>query len=74
MKVASFVSLSLLAGTLQAATIHTKVAILGGGVSGISASLNLTLAGIDDFVLIEARDVLGGQFLNPFFSCISRQN
>jgi hypothetical protein len=38
----------------------TKVAILGGGVSGISAALNLTAAGITDFMMIEARDVLGG--------------
>ncbi|KAI8085104.1 uncharacterized protein BX664DRAFT_300835 [Halteromyces radiatus] len=46
---------------VHAETIRTKVAILGGGVAGISASLNLTLAGIDDFVLIEAREVLGGR-------------
>ncbi|CAO3595463.1 unnamed protein product [Absidia cylindrospora] len=65
MQLLSLLSLSL--GVLatsqfvQAETIHTKVAILGGGASGISAAMNLTLAGIDDFVLVEARDVLGGR-------------
>ncbi|KAI8062333.1 uncharacterized protein B0P05DRAFT_556564, partial [Gilbertella persicaria] len=45
----------------EAKTYHTKVAILGGGVSGISAALNLTANGIDDFMMIEARDILGGR-------------
>ncbi|KAI8085106.1 uncharacterized protein BX664DRAFT_375578 [Halteromyces radiatus] len=53
---------------VQAETIHTKVAILGGGVSGISASVNLTLAGINDFVMIEARDTLGGRAQNVKFA------
>jgi polyamine oxidase len=55
---------SIAAATLcvvSAKTYHTKVAILGGGVSGISALLNLTDAGIDDFMVIEARDELGGE-------------
>ncbi|KAI9033831.1 amine oxidase [Phycomyces nitens] len=38
-----------------------KVAILGGGVSAINAARHLTDAGIDDFVIIEARDILGGR-------------
>ncbi|KAI8074452.1 hypothetical protein BC940DRAFT_288293 [Gongronella butleri] len=51
----------LLASQAAAKVIHTKVAILGGGVSGISAALNLTDNGIDDFVLIEAQNHLGGR-------------
>ena len=36
------------------------VAIVGGGFSGIGAAIALTRAGIDDFVLIEAGDGVGG--------------
>ncbi|KAI8089991.1 uncharacterized protein BX664DRAFT_281367 [Halteromyces radiatus] len=68
MKVFSFsaISLGILAASqlVDAEVIHTKVAILGGGVSGISAALNLTLNGMDDFVMVEARDVLGGRAQN----------
>jgi polyamine oxidase len=59
--IAAALSLGLLSGAVNAEIIHTKVAILGGGVSGISAALNLTLNGMHDFVLVEARDVLGGK-------------
>lgn len=52
----------------SAATHRTKVAILGGGVSGISAALKLTEEGIHDFIMIEARHELGGKtFLFLFF-------
>ncbi|KAI9307424.1 hypothetical protein BJ944DRAFT_255002 [Cunninghamella echinulata] len=68
MKVPSIlaVSVGLLASSnlISAETIRTRVAILGGGVAGISASLNLTLSGMHDFVLVEARDVLGGRAQN----------
>lgn len=46
----------------DAKTYNTKVVILGGGVSGISAALNLTANGIDDIMMVEARDALGGMF------------
>ncbi|KAI8967066.1 hypothetical protein BDF20DRAFT_917872 [Mycotypha africana] len=46
---------------VSAETYKTKIAILGGGVSGISAALNLTANGITDFMMIEARDILGGR-------------
>jgi polyamine oxidase len=60
-------SAALIATTTDAKVYHTKVAILGGGVAGISASLNLTAAGVTDFLLIEARDILGGRAQNvPF--------
>ncbi|KAI7878596.1 amine oxidase [Lichtheimia hyalospora FSU 10163] len=52
----------------SAETIRTKVAILGGGVAGISAARNLTANGIDDFVIVEARDILGGRAQNAPFA------
>ncbi|KAI8075250.1 hypothetical protein BC940DRAFT_230456 [Gongronella butleri] len=54
-------SAGLLATNTFAEIIHTKVAILGGGVSGISAALNLTQNGVNDFILVEARDELAGR-------------
>ncbi|CAK9780397.1 amine oxidase [Cutaneotrichosporon oleaginosum] len=40
---------------------HTQVVILGGGISGISLARTLTAHNITDFVLLEARDELGGR-------------
>ena len=57
-----------LALAADAKVYNTKVAILGGGVSGISAALNLTAAGIQDFMMIEARDILGGRAQNTDFA------
>ncbi|OBZ86754.1 Polyamine oxidase [Choanephora cucurbitarum] len=55
-------SIVLLYGMLaQAKEYHTKVVILGGGVSGISAALNLTANNISNFMMVEARDILGGR-------------
>ncbi|CAO3654686.1 unnamed protein product [Mucor fragilis] len=45
----------------EAKSYNTKVVILGGGVSGISAALNLTANGVDDIMMVEARDTLGGR-------------
>lgn len=63
MKPIAFLLGSLLPLAVAATTARTKVAILGGGVSGINAARNLTAAGIEDFVIIEARDTLGGKEL-----------
>jgi polyamine oxidase len=52
--------LTTLASVCYAKTYDTKVVILGGGVSGIHAAINLTASGINDFMLVEARDILGG--------------
>lgn len=41
---------------------HHKIAIIGGGLSGLYAALLLHRAGVD-FYLIEARDRLGGRIL-----------
>lgn len=45
----------------QSKITKAKVAILGGGVAGISAAKNLVAHGITDFVIIEARVELGGR-------------
>src|SRR5205814_4981001 len=39
---------------------EVRVAIVGGGFSGIGAAIGLREAGIDDFVLLEKADQLGG--------------
>ncbi|KAH8175140.1 flavin containing amine oxidoreductase domain-containing protein [Sarocladium implicatum] len=40
---------------------HTKVAILGAGITGIIAARTLTDAGVDDFVIVEYKDEIGGR-------------
>ncbi|KAH0582379.1 hypothetical protein H2248_010324 [Termitomyces sp. 'cryptogamus'] len=39
----------------------TRVLVLGGGVAGVIAARTLHEQGIDDFVVVEARDELGGR-------------
>lgn len=60
--------LSLLPAFVACSTIprsstskHHKVLILGGGVTGVLAARTLHNAGVDDFLIIEARDELGGR-------------
>ncbi|KAI9316447.1 amine oxidase [Dichotomocladium elegans] len=55
----------------DARTIRTKVAILGGGVAGISAARNLTANGITDFVIVDARHILGGRAQDVPFAGIN---
>ncbi|CEP15544.1 hypothetical protein [Parasitella parasitica] len=55
----------------EAKTYTTKVVILGGGVSGISAALNLTASGITDIMMVEARDTLGGRAQDVPFADIN---
>ncbi|KAG5340724.1 hypothetical protein C0989_000501 [Termitomyces sp. Mn162] len=45
----------------------TKVLVLGGGVAGVIAARTLHEQGIDDFVLVEARDELGGRLQSTPF-------
>jgi len=40
------------------------VAVIGAGISGLSAARELKRAGINDFVVLEARDRVGGRTLN----------
>ncbi|KAG1850531.1 hypothetical protein C8R48DRAFT_727486 [Suillus tomentosus] len=42
-------------------TKDVKVLILGGGVAGVIAARTLHRKGIDDFLIVEARDELGGR-------------
>ncbi len=39
---------------------RTRVAIVGGGIAGLSAAWTLARAGFHDFLLLEMEDVLGG--------------
>ena len=45
-----------------------KVLILGGGVAGVIAARTLHQNGIDDFLLVEARDQLGGRMISFTFA------
>ena len=49
------------------------VLILGGGVAGIIAAETLTEKGITDFIIIEARDELGGRLHSETFGEGDRQ-
>lgn len=44
-----------------------RVLILGGGVTGIIAARTLHERGIDNFIIIEARDELGGRMRSHSF-------
>ena len=41
-----------------------RVAIIGGGLAGLSAAAQLAAVGITDYLLLEARDRLGGRILS----------
>lgn len=41
-----------------------RVAIIGGGLSGITAAMLLEQQGVRDVVLLEARHTLGGRILS----------
>ncbi|OZJ02862.1 hypothetical protein BZG36_04083 [Bifiguratus adelaidae] len=54
---------------VDAQTTETKVAILGGGVSAVAAAEALVKDyGVEDFVIIEARDELGGRAQDYHFA------
>lgn len=46
---------------------HTKVAILGAGVSGIAAAQALANASLTDFVIVERNDYIGGRVSHTNF-------
>ncbi|PPQ69357.1 hypothetical protein CVT25_004749 [Psilocybe cyanescens] len=52
----------------QPASTHHKVLILGGGVAGVIAARTLHERGIDDFVVVEARNELGGRMQTATFA------
>jgi 2-polyprenyl-6-methoxyphenol hydroxylase-like FAD-dependent oxidoreductase len=51
----------------------TQVLILGGGVAGIIAARTLAAQGITDFLIVEARDELGGRMRSTTFGAPNRQ-
>src|SRR6266571_8817599 len=51
----------------------TQVLILGGGVAGIIAARTLAAQGITDFLIVEARDELGGRMRSTTFGASDRQ-
>lgn len=44
--------------------LNARVAIVGGGLSGLYAAALLEARGIEDYVLLEARDTFGGRILS----------
>lgn len=52
---------------------RNKVLILGGGVAGILAARKLTEEGITDFLIVEARDELGGRMRSTSFGAPGRR-
>jgi monoamine oxidase len=59
---------STLIDTVRAASPGTDatfdVAVIGAGISGLTAARDLQKAGLDNFVVIEARDRVGGRTVN----------
>ena len=47
---------------------HHKVLILGGGVAGVIAARTLHQNGIDDFLIVDALDGLGGRMMSHSFA------
>jgi polyamine oxidase len=47
---------------------HHKVLILGGGVTGVIAARTLHQNGIDDFLIVDALDGLGGRMMSHMFA------
>ncbi|WP_181406687.1 NAD(P)-binding protein [Alteromonas mediterranea] len=44
--------------------MRTKIAIIGGGLSGVYTAYLLEQQGITDYILLEARDQLGGRIMD----------
>lgn len=60
-------SVPLLSNAATAAPNGPRVIILGGGVSGVIAARTLHQSGINNFVIVEARDELGGRMMTTTF-------
>ena len=60
--------LGLFVCSTAAEVVKTKVAILGGGMSGTMAARTLARANISDFLIVEARHELGGRIMNTEFA------
>jgi len=59
------------AGSSEAATaLTTRIAIIGGGLSGLYAASLLEQQGIKDYMVFEARDRFGGRIHSASASCL----
>ena len=56
------------AGNTLSESKHHKVLILGGGVTGVIAARTLHQNGIDDFLIVDALDELGGRLMSHRFA------
>lgn len=43
---------------------HVQVLILGGGMAGVMAARELSRAGVHNFLVVEARNELGGRLMS----------
>ena len=50
------------------------VLILGGGVAGVIAARTLHEQGIDDFIIVEAREELGGRLMSHSFGASGKKH
>jgi polyamine oxidase len=57
----------VLTAHVVAKTVKTKVAILGGGMSGTMAARTFAQANMTDFLIVEARQELGGRLMTAEF-------
>jgi polyamine oxidase len=64
---------AVLAFAAPAPQNHKSVLILGGGVAGIIAARSLHEKGIHDFLIVEARDELGGRLHSMEFGADGRR-
>lgn len=62
-----FLLIAIAGGRPSANPDHHQVLVLGGGVAGIIAARSLHTKGVDDFVIIEGRDELGGRMRSHNF-------
>ncbi|KAK0463120.1 uncharacterized protein EV420DRAFT_1618926 [Desarmillaria tabescens] len=59
---------ALTASLALVASVNPRVLILGGGVTGVIAARTLHENGIDNFLIVEARDELGGRLKSQTFA------
>ena len=52
---------------------HHKVLILGGGIAGVIAARTLHQNGIDDFLIVDALNELGGRVMSQNFAGITME-
>ncbi|KAH7921135.1 amine oxidase [Leucogyrophana mollusca] len=73
LSVASFALAQNSAAASSASGKDATVLILGGGVAGVIAARTLYQQGITDFIIVEARDELGGRMQNYTFGAPGKE-